>query len=417
MQKKYKLLVLTLSLALLITGLAQTASANAALKSWSYYKEITTEGKDKYKYFYADNDIYSQSSQDLSDLRITDGKGNIIPYYLVNGWSGKTKKNTFYNSEVTARVNADNDTITDFKVIPLYKNEDISGNAVLLSLPRGDFYRNIEIYGSYDGKRWDHIRNDRIYSVEGIEKNKIDLGGAKKYGYYRIKLLDNLDYIYIDGLKLEHCAVETQFNTFQKTASLPYEINSSNGYTTITLHNEDKLRVKSITLDTEGNFKRQFEVNIKESDFPTRIFTGEIYNLQFRDLNVSQTNIDFSGRPISANQFFVKINDRDDRPLKIKSIMIEYYVDKVVFEESDSPPYRVYFGNPQATKPGYEIELLKEHVEKEKQNLCQLGAAITNSQEETRQPPFKLEYVFNTVVGIVSLLLVIMLARKLNAKY
>ena len=139
---------------------------------------------------------------------------------------------------------------------------------------------------------------------------------------------------------------------------------------------------------------------------------GEIYNRLFEGVAVAERGITLK-TPLWAETVIVKINNRDDRPLTIKDIQVEYSVDKLVFPDLGDKPYTLYWGNFKAEKPSYELELQRSYIEKEPQDICSLQGKQSNQQPSGIL--MKSDYVFNLTIVAVSLLLVVILVQKLRS--
>jgi len=411
-----KILAILLPLFAFASFLPATGSAAEEFSPWGYYKEINMAGDNKYKALYLDEEVYQHSSANLSDIRITDDKGVFVPYYIQNGWTDEKQNEIVYSSKLLSVVKENNDTVIDFKIIPLKENMDTVGNKIVLSLPRQNFFKKINLYGSHDGATWQYVCTDTLYKIDNLEKKEIYLANTEKYRYYRIVILDNAEEVAMERLQLIYSYNQKQWNTYKKVARMDYSITNEGKHTNILLNNVHHLKVKTIVFDIEGNFKRRYEVLGDNKPISPYGRPGEIYNLQFNHYKVSNTSIDFGSYPLSSSQILIKINNDDNRPLKIKDMQVEYYTDKIVFEYIGGAPYRLYFGNPAGLKPSYEIDQYKTHAERENQDLCKLGQMQNNRAVKQESSPFRADYIFNAVIGVVSLLLVVLLARKLNIK-
>ena len=96
---------------------------------------------------------------------------------------------------------------------------------------------------------------------------------------------------------------------------------------------------------------------------------------------------------------------------------VPYYLQygyKIVFEDTGGGPYRLYYGNPQAAKPHYDLEFYKMHLLKEKQDLSTLGEEQEFSETKTERPAWHFDYLFGLVIILVSLALIVLLVTKLN---
>jgi hypothetical protein len=406
--KKYRLLLLIL-IVLLFPAAARSADIT---DGWEFHKEIKVNGSNRYKAFFLDEGVYKHVSTDLSDLRITDQNGQFVPYYIHSGTTALKATETYYNTALTDSFNKEGDTYLDFKITPLQQNADILGNKLIFSLPVLNFFKNLEIYGSHDGVVWEYVLSDNVYRVDKLDKDQMALPGTKKYGYYRVKILDNVENIKL-GLQLVHSFREKEYESYQRGTTLSHEVKQEKNHTFITLNNSNRLRVKNIRLSVSENFQRLFEVF---GDDGPNFYRGELYNLQFRDYTISKTDISFTHTPLLTERIIIKISNLDNRPLHINSIQVEYLLDKIVFEDKGGENYRLWFGNPEAVKPRYEIELFKDHVEREQQDFSTLGGLVRREEPEPEPPAFRLDILFNIVIGAVSLLLVVFLARKLSVR-
>jgi hypothetical protein len=200
-----------------------------------------------------------------------------------------------------------------------------------------------------------------------------------------------------------------QWHRYVQSAELPFEMKTDKNTTVITLQNSQHLRIKQIYLDVEENFQRHYEVSADSRMLAAK--PAELYKLKFQNVDIANTTIDFGDRTTAVSLLQLKIYNRDDRPLTIKKIVVEYFVDKLVFIETGSPPYRLLWGNDKAVKPSYELALQAKYIEDESQDVCTLGEVASR-----KGPPIPQAQLFNIVVAIISMGLVLLLARKLQEK-
>ena len=308
-----------------------------------------------------------------------------------------------------------NDSYTDFKIIPLKENTDVSGNHLLFELPTGDFLKHIVIYGSYDGENWDYIGKDYVFREGSRQKNEVPIGSKRKYTYYRIAALDNPEEIRLKKMSLSSQDTVSQWNGFIKEAQMDFDVSTDKNQSVVTVPNKQKLIIKQIILEVEENFQRNYKINGDSKDGVV-LKSGEIYNLQLENVKVAGTTIDVSSHPLSNQSLIIKIDNRDDRPLTIKSVKVEYYIDKLIFPDMGSSSYRLCFGNVNGIKPSYEIELQKDYIDKEEQDLCSLEEVQERGQAVLPTSSINMKYVFNGSIIVVSILLVMLLLSRLNVK-
>lgn len=282
-------------------------------------------------------------------------------------------------------------------------------------MPKGNFLKHIEIYGGYDGEKWSYIGKDYVFKEESREKNEIPLGKERKYTYYRIIILDNPEDIILSNMSLSNHDAHSQWSSFIKKLQVDFNVKTDKNESVITVSNRQRLTVKQITLDVEENFQRGYRI-YGENQNGVLLKSGEIYNLQLENVKVSGTKVDLSNYPISMPIITIKIDNKDDRPLTIKSVTIEYYVDKLIFPNMGSTSYQLYFGNSKSIKPQYEIELQKVYIEKEQQDSCRLGDIQANKKELVNSSSINVKYLLNGIIVTVSILLIMLLTSKLNVK-
>ena len=402
---------------LIILAWTFTMSVFAAdnLAAWNYFATIHSEGANKYKSVFLREEVYEHAAPGLTDLRIVDAQGEYVPFYIQKGATILRANNIMYRSTLQQSFKKNNDSYFDFAITPLQNNTDIVGNRLIFELPKGNFLKHLEIYGSNEGERWSYIGKDYIFRAEERTKNEIPVSPKSKYTYYRIVILDNPENLVLTNLHLSNQYTDSQWNSYIKTTPIVFESKTDKKESIVTLTNTQKLTIKQIILEVEGNFQRNYRMY---GDKPSTVLlkSGELYNLQLENVKVSGTAIDVSSTPISAPTITIKIDNRDDHPLLIKSVKIEYYIDKLIFPNMGTTSYQLHFGNDKAAKPNYEIELQKAYIENEQQDSCLLGEVEAKGKDVPVSSSLNMQYVFNGSVVIVSILLIVMLLSRMNVK-
>jgi hypothetical protein len=193
----------------------------------------------------------------------------------------------------------------------------------------------------------------------------------------------------------------------RRTLWFPHETRHSGNLSTITLLNTDRLQIVSLRIMIDENHQRQYRVLADGK----QIASGELVKLQLQGTNILRNTIHFKSFT-RAEKIVIEIDNRDDRPLTIEEIRIEYQIHQVIFQDVNTSPYTLYYGNRNAEQPVYDIDRYRGYIEKEPKSKVRLGeqAAVDLPAE----PP-DLNVVFNIVIVAVSLFLVLLLARQLSA--
>lgn len=387
-----------------------------SFNQWNYAKEIETKGDSKYKVVTLDEEVYRYASADLSDIRIVDEKGQIVPYFIQNERTYQKSKEEVYSAKEISNVRVKNDTIIDYNVMHNEKNADILVNQLAFSSNNRNFLKNIDILGSHDGIRWDNIIFTQIYIIDNLEKMKIDLSETYKYKYYRVKIQNNLEGIKLNGVQVISNNSQISQDRFEKSDSWGKNIQSKEKQTYINVSNPNRVRIKGIKLDIEGNFKRSYQAGINKSENIFKpISEGFLYNLKFKDINVTDTYIDLSTQPINSD-IEIKVNNNDDKSLNIKNINVDYYIDKLIFEGDKASSYKLHFGNQKVQRPLYDIESYRNYIEKENQDECTLGKLMILKNGEAKETSPDYSKIFNIVIVLVSLSLAGLIFTKVRSK-
>ena len=360
-------------------------------------------------------EIYAQAAPDLHDLRICDAQGEPVPYYIQSGRQLLRSRKISSATEVVQRFKKNNDSYLDLRVLPQQAQSDAAGNSLTFELPPLNFLKKLDVYGGYDGENWEYIGKGELFRTDGHSKAELELGGRKKYGYYRIVVLDNAENIALGAATINDAYAENRWERFIRSGELSFSLTNVGHESVLTIDNPKQLPLTQLLIEAGGNFQRQYK--LVDAASGTLVCSGELYQLQFSTATAQAHSIDLSDKPQTATKLLLKIDNRDDRPLAVSAVRAEYYSDKLVFEATGRGPYRIWFGNPQAAPPNYELALQKKYIEQEPQEECRLGVLEAQALPEVAPEPFfNRKRLFNGAIAFVSLLLIATIAAHLKNK-
>lgn len=412
-------LLLLSSLSLLSPGQQLSVSADgAAGPGWQYSKPIVIPGQAAYYELYLDPEVYKGAAEDLRDLRIVDNTGKYVPFYRESGEERPEEHNITYSATLVHSVKKNGNTLFDYRVTPLAKNTDIQGNRLEFKLPAEDFLLHVQLLGSYDGVVWEPLAKSDLYAVDGREQNSIDLGSTYKFSYYRLVAEKNVADLQFPALTLQHSNRVIKAELFKQRQEAEYEIQEEDKRTEIIIHNDDRLRVSGLQLESSGSFTRRFELYDGEGRVIPVTGIGELYRLDFKDTEIASTAI-VPVKASSASILRIVIHNQDDAPIALSGLKLEYLLDRIVFAADGAQPYRLLYGNAEAAAPQYDIVNFKDYIAGENRPLARLGAAELRQAPETAVSDtswLQSRLGFNIVIIAVSLLLILFLARKLSRK-
>lgn len=388
---------------------------------WQYSKEITYDNKEDVKAIYLDEEVYSYAKRDLSDLRLINEKNEFVPYYIYNGFLGSSREEyVTYEGEEILSFMKDNDYYVDYEISPKKDNEDVMGNKLDIEVFKDSFYKEVKILGSYDNKAWETIKTDIIYNINGQSKTHINLDGDYKYLYYRVISLKDASAVPINHLTLIYDYIESTYEEHTKSKKIDHkiEINKEEKETVVKIHNKDRLRISNIRLKSSDDFNRKYTVYTatEEGERSQQITQGSIYKFKLEAFEAQDMTIPLREtieQFIAPEYLQVVIQDRDDKPIDIKEIEIDYAIDKLVFKSSDPSGIQLLFGNELARKPDYDISSYITEMEKSKQETGKLLELVERKVEEVPEgTSFNFKLILNIAVVIISGLLVVVILKK-----
>ncbi|OBZ08428.1 hypothetical protein A8L34_24285 [Bacillus sp. FJAT-27264] len=386
---------------------------------WRFTKVIEPGGDAAYQEFFLDEEVYQHASTDLSDLRIEDRRGQFVPYYRESGEVEKNEQNISYKTELTLKFNKNLETTFDYRVIPNDEKSDIQGSRLEFDLPVEAFLKHVQVYGGYDGITWEPLVKGDLYRAGEFAQGGIDLGSTYKFTHYRLVVPNNAEKLEFDVMKLIHKTATVNVEDFTRQRDPVYEMKQEGQKTQLIIHNDNRLNVSVIRLETTGNFSRTYMLHDDNGRELGTVGGSKLYRLDFKDSRIAGTDIVLQ-EPTTSPYFTVVIENRDDAPISLHGVHMDYLVDKLVFPADGEGPFRLVYGNSGAVAPQYDIVSFKSHIEGEKMGIAGLGPQ--NALPEVSAIPstgwrwLTGAMGFNAVIIIVSLLLIIVLIRKLNRK-
>ena len=116
------------------------------------------------------------------------------------------------------------------------------------------------------------------------------------------------------------------------------------------------------------------------------------------------------GYPESRYRYFrLTVFNEDDPPLPVTGAEASGFLRKLIFHANPEGVYRLYYGNPGAEAPSYELEHLFPYLITDSLPVAGLGDHTTNPAFTLREPikPFTERYpwLLSTVVALAALII------------
>jgi hypothetical protein len=383
------------------------AVSSAAVYANTAPIEIT--GDARYNAVQLTPEVYNAANPSLSDLHIVNSKGEAVPYFVYS-----SNRETAPSDEAYAMVQLDSylkfeDFYFDFKLRE-ERASDIIATAISFATDARSFAKTVEVYGSHDNINWEYVQDDKLYSIDGIEKLQINFRQPQKFTHYRLKLANNLERITFYDVRLVYAAETVADSYFIAEYSPTYRVSSENRQTRIEIEGVKNMRLLDVEISTTSMFKRMVS-----SDAGA---WKELYSLFFDDASWSDTVLPLNGFQAYREPFALTIEDGDDKPIDVSTVLVRYYADELVFESVPGETYTLVFGEDADTNPPvydiarYQTEILASgDIAKAALGEIQYAAPVEENDSEVDY-----SLIFNVVViGVAVLLgavLVVLLKRK-----
>jgi hypothetical protein len=366
---------------------------------------IENSGENRYKSVRLTPEIYNNANSSLSDLRILDENGEIVPYFIHSGYQTGHRETARYAMSLIDSYLKDDNFYFDYTLAEQL-DRDIIATAVEFKTNDTTFAKNVDVYGSYDNIHWEFVQRDRLYNVSDKSKLVITFNVPQKFTHYRFRLNNNLERISFHAVDLTYSVETTQRRHFTELLTPEFRTEEKNRETHIVIDGLKNLRLSEIIIDTDSMFQRTVEA----LSYGIR---SELYNLSFSDTVYRDTSLHFNRSMIRDDTLTLSIHNGDDRPINVTGITVRYYADELVFEGSGETFILRFgadssIGAPVYDITGYKDEILKSMIDK-------LDVREIIYDEILPEPePYDFSLIFNIVIIAVAVLLGVLLFLKLR---
>lgn len=393
--------------------LVQGAPNSEQLSGWKYYTECQPGSHAlPYNGTYLTESVYKHSRADLGDLRVVDHQNNFVPYYLVGyDMYAENAVQKEYSETIVHYHFENHNTVSDFH-IDSAPHRDVLVNKLVLDLASESFLFNVQLYGSYDNLNWEYITSDQVYKADHHISAVIELPRPAKYTCYRIVLQDNIRRIPITRIQPQYSENLEIRKEYTRTTPLRCKVVSQNGESQVTIYNPDRLMLRSLHLKAAGNFHRDYTLAGIANHENLSLATGTIYQIDIGADRADLVSVEVPPLDRRFTAYQLTIKDHDDRPLSITGIEATYSVHKLVFPQQNQG-CRLWYGNPQAPPPNYDLERYKDRIDKANINSFTLGKEQVQPVAAPPPPSSIPKTLFNVLIVLTALILVVFIASRL----
>lgn len=315
----------------------------------------------------------------FADLRIVTEKKEDVPWQIISRRPEKLKEELQAQMRNLSRTEK-GETWLEL----LIDKQPARVNAVEIITSDTDFSRQVQVLGSPDGKSWNTLRKDGvIFDINRGEKlrhTRITFPQAS-FRYLALKIAngDAQPLTITDAKAFQENDSQGQTYTIQGKTDKP-EINASRKENSIAVHMNTVFPLDRLVIaTTERNFQRTVEVQIKRGNGDwERWAQGTVFSFDTPTMHESQLAIDMP--EVSTRDFRLVFKNLDSPPLSIIGVNGEGYRRLLVFKQQAGQKLYLFWGNPLAQQPQYDLAGLIA-----KQKLDELPMAyLSQSKQNTK---------------------------------
>lgn len=266
-------------------------------------------------------------------------------------------------------------------------------NALQLVTPDTDYIRQAEVLGSMDGKTWNVIRAAGVLfdmtRPEKMQNTRISFPGSS-FSRLALKITNGgekpLSVTGIRVLKETETAGQSYF--IDAKAEMPL-IDANRKESSIMVRMQTVFPVDRLSIETaETNFQRSVSVQQKnERGNWHEIAAGTIFSFDTPTMHMKQLAVEMP--EVSAREFRLVFRNHDSPPLAISRVHGEGYRRALVFKNYPGRRLYLFWGNPSAEKPVYDLAGAIEKLDTDRLPSATLGTVRENTKfagEKARMP-------------------------------
>jgi len=370
---------------------------------------IQNSGSKRYKAIRLSSAIVSATKQNFADLLLSNERNEPVPYFINSYYESESKIEKSYDMKLIHSFVKDPDFYYDYTLINPIQG-DLQATSIEFTTSQSNFVKSVVLLGSFDNLNWEKFQTGILYSVDNNTNLIIDFGKTVKYTHYRVQINNPAERIEFQSVTLRFNQELQKQVPFIETMEPTFTTTEENKNTTIKINGMKHIRIFDITIETEDMFKRNVE-------YIGYYQAKELYNLQFNNTRYQDLSIPLEGF-LENNEFgIIKIENLDNKPIKINKIIVRRYVDELVFDGSDSNSFLLQFNNPAITQPlRYDISSYKESIIQEGYELLKIGEIKIAPPPSPTPEPKNYRWLFNIILIVVAILLGALLIIRIAKK-
>ncbi|WP_165750162.1 DUF3999 family protein [Cellulophaga sp. Z1A5H] len=397
-QKTYKLLFI---LFLVSSGLF------AQMKTYQFKREIK-DISEQWQRIELPESLYGKTKMNLADIRIygITKKDTIEAPYALKATKSIEKIDDVAFELINESHTEDNYFYT-FKI-----DNDSKINEIYLNFEQLNFDFTIKVEGGHNDKEWYTIKEDyRILSIEnGITSFNFTTAKipTSTYSYYRITANTSEDPELKSAKIFENNTIPAEYNTYVPfKTEITKNQKTKESVVTVELKNAVPLSHIKVNILDNVNYLRPIHISYVSDS----IKTTKGWHYEYRSLassilsSINKNEFDFISTRVKKLK--ITISNQDNEALKVGTIQLKGYKHELIARFNQPAQYFLTYGNPTASEPIYDINLMDNVVPKTAKTVA-LGKELSSEakiQEPEAKPLFEdKKWLWAIMILIISLI-------------
>ncbi len=299
---------------------------------------------------------------DLSDLRITDEKGQWIPHIINWLYSHSTNDPVNFEMPILKKENTNSQTI-----LIIRNNSGNKLSNLFLNVKNATINRFASLSGSDDQVNWYTITDSLLLKDQAISDDKTFLKiffPPVNYNYYRIIISNGKkDPLNIQEVINEGSALPEKAERFIVNPESAFSQIDSTGYSLIKIENVNNFHVSKLTIHISSPKFFERKAGLFTS------YAGSIHEMLKRTSNTdfaisSNSSGEYTIPIINNRVFYLLVENKDNPPLQVAGITTEQDKKEIIAWLDEGKNYRLLFDDSLAHAPDYDLQQFSGKIPK-----------------------------------------------------
>jgi hypothetical protein len=298
----------------------------------------------------------------MSDLRILTDTKVEIPYQIVTR-DQQTKSEELPVKVLNLSITKQNETyFVGYIDLP-----QVVYNELEIITPAENFYRQVQVLGSMDGKEWNQLRRKAVifnYHKEELIQHTTITFPDSVYKYLSVRIMNAPEKpLKILGLKVYYQQTEPGITTPVNLWITKQEEKTLDRESIVFLNQNSYFPARKIKLETpDTNFQRRIEIYAKPGNSEDWQKLTETVIFNFDTDKIKAANLELYLPEVFTKELKLVIQNYDSPPIRISNVIGSSYRKDLIFKLDNKQKYYLFWGNPEAKTPQYDIsELIVRH--------------------------------------------------------